>query len=680
MKKIGIYFLIVLTFLILVSCVNIKKPSNTDTSNNTGEIYILGEYDDVVLKMDLSKIVNSTSNYTTLNYTTNADTVFDTDYYLIYQNITSNEEATYILVDSTELELPLATDSIYVIALAKDNGSYIETIGFLGEPSYGLICIPTPESGRLIDLGSLVIEETEDGVVLSSSVDPSKFANALNIDNEKLETFGKLDLMFKNLINPDTNINGVLDIEEGLKWDIGIEIGVHNLGSLSTNAWIKFSLPKEYFIEKFGENYNISNTATLTSDNNEIRTEFWWIEEESDRIKWIFEALPYDLKYVSFSGRYELEVEINGETKTFIFDDLRFFDPSKVNDGFVFPRFSIKTFSDGKIKEVSWNWKIQTGEMYGDISDIALGVINGTIDVEASITEFNNALKDVDPDIVKKVAYLGKNEGLRIEFLTENGFIQGFNGDNDKHAYAPPGIERRNFYPVDRGYEYYENGNEDLSNEDKWILCEQFQGHFDTLPKSLEIMLFGFYDILPTPSNYDPNANQVSVTKDSLQGIWYNLYFFNKLFKSFEWLPYNDQACLYFYLDENNNWMFTPAYWEFTPDGTVAVSMNFYYPYFSKHESGYIGGNSNLVRPDILKGTYTILDGNKISVNLQYIRGYGFLDSLIGEPQNTFEGEFNFEMEIKVYENGTMEIISADINKDGNSDIKNAIYSLLELQ
>lgn len=84
--------------MILVSCVSIKKSSNTDTSDNTSEIYIIGEYDNVVLKMDLSKIVNSTSsytssNYTTLNYTTNTDTIFDTDYYLIYQHITSNEEA-----------------------------------------------------------------------------------------------------------------------------------------------------------------------------------------------------------------------------------------------------------------------------------------------------------------------------------------------------------------------------------------------------------------------------------------------------------------------------------------------------------------------------------------------------------------------------------------------------------
>ena len=679
MKKIGIYFLIVLTFLILVSCVNIKKPSNTDTSNNTSEIYILGEYDDVVLKIDLSKIVNSTSSYTTSNYTTETDTVFDTDYYLIYQNITSNEEATYVTVDSTELELPLATDSIYVIALAKDNGDHIETIGFLGEPSYGLICVPTPESGRLIDLGSLIIEETEEGTVLSSSVDPSKFANALDFDNEKLETFGMIDLMFKNLINPDTNRNGVLDIEEGLKWDIGIQNVVFSLGYFAINGWLKFSLSDECLIEIFGEIPDISNTATLTSDNDELAIKFLGVENYSDKVTWVFGVMPKPniLKYVSFSGRYELEVEINEDTEKFIFDDLRFFDPSNVNDGFVFPKLSVKTYSDGKIKEVDWNWKIQTGEMYPDIFEIAAGVFYDTINVEASITEFNNALKDVDPDIVKRVTYIGKHKGLEIQFLTKNGFIQGFNGDDEGYAYAP--TEWISFCPVDRGYEYYENGSEDFSNEDKWISYDLIHADFDTLPKGFESGLSGFYDILPTPSNYTPNATPLSLTKDTLQGIWYNLFFFNEFYTSFEWLPYNDQGCLYFYLDENNNWMFTPAYWEFTPDGTVAVSMNFYYPYFSRHEFGDLGGVGNSIRPDILEGTYTILDNNRISVNLQYIKGSKERNDPLFE-ENTFEGEFNFEMEVKVYENGTMEIISADINNDENPDIENAIYSLLDLQ
>jgi hypothetical protein len=97
----------------------------------------------------------------------------------------------------------------------------------------------------------LNIEETEEGVVLSSSVDPSKFANALDFSFETLQNFGIVDVVFKNLVNPDSNRKEKIDFDENLKWEIFPGYAANNNGDLYDKTWIGFKMKNRYpdFIE-----------------------------------------------------------------------------------------------------------------------------------------------------------------------------------------------------------------------------------------------------------------------------------------------------------------------------------------------------------------------------------------------------------------------------------------------
>lgn len=636
MKKMKVFLLflvIAVVFLVVTNCIPNAANADDNTDDNTPN----ESYDYVILRMDLSNIVShhrtGGRNNESSHYTSEA---LDSDYYLIYQNMTSGEDATYLHIDSLEVELPLATDSIYVVALAKDNGNYIETVGFLGEPNFGMICIPTPESGKLIDLGSLTVEETNDGMVLKSSISPEEFANFLDLSYETLQMFGTVDVTFKNMINPDSNRNRIIDSGEGLEWDICPGYAADNDGKLYGTIWLMFKMKRGYpdFIK--GEIVDAVLEVQDSSDVDILHHSLNDISEDGKIVGWFFEI---NGKEGNCDGDYVLKLYEEGrsEPHIFYFDDLRFYDSSSL----VFPQAIIRAYSDGKVERVGWKWKIKEG----------------------------NELLDASPELVKRLTYSGNNRGLTIDLLPFETFYEQFYGISEIElgAYDIEGPHNP-FTPELEGLDYTVSKTVDISNEDRWTVLDVTHLQFDPFPKGTMFGILVPYDYLSTPSNYNPEATTLSLLehKEKLMGIKYNLYYYNLVNNEYRdlWLTYFPGDYFYFEAPIVNGLIrFIPPYVEFTnteenASGTIKLSWHFAYPYFSKYpENSWFGH-----KPKIIKGYYDIIDSATLA--------------LYDEHKNHIQ-----DLNVKLYEDGTIEFKGLRIiDIDGNGliderDTLNLVYS-----
>jgi len=635
MKEIKIFLLIIVIFLIVTSCI----------SSNPGENE---SYDYVILKMDLSNVINNNSNHQAKDKNSenpyyNSNRIFDTDYYLIYQNIISGEETTYLHIDSTEVELPLTTDSVYVIALAKDNGSYIETVGFLGEPNLGLICIPTPDSTTIVDMGRLSQEISEDGLtILKPDVTTEEFANSLNFSFETLQMFGIVDVTFKNMINPDSNKNGIIDFEEGLKWDIYPGYAADNNGNLYGTTWLVFKMKNGY--PNFINGKIVDAILEISEDSNDVDILHHSsndISENGKIIGWFFEI---NGKKGNCNGNYVLKLYEEGvsEPHIFYFDDLRFYNPSDANEGFIFPQAIIKAYSDGKVEKVGWNWRIKKGD----------------------------ELLDASSELIKLLTNKnGNNRGLTIDLLPLETFYDQFYeiSEIELGAYDvkwPHNI----FIPELEGFDFTVSRIIDVSDKDYWTLLDVTHLKFDPLPIGTMFEMLAPYDYLPTPSNYTPQATILSLLdhKEKLAGIKYNLYYYNLINSEYRdlWLTYFPEDYWYFEAPIVNGLIrFIPPYVEFTnieenASGTIKLSWHYSYPYFSKYpENSWFGH-----KPAVIEGYYDIIDSTTLA--------------LYDNNKNHI-----LDLNVKLYENGNIEIENIrfiDINGDGlinEEDTLNLVYS-----
>ncbi len=442
-----------------------------------------------LLKMKLSNIINEVKvNINEYRATIN-------EYMVVYQNITTGGEIEYKYLSSEDVSLELEKGNIYVIGIAwKNPEGWIEVLGFIGNTELGITCVPIGEDATsVIDLGELFESTSGSDVVFNPEVSASEFAKMLGFTEETLRLVGRNDITFKNLLNPDINRNGIIDRDENLRWRIVSFYYFHYEGDnpIFDEFNYIFCIDQDSAVELYGEEFLTGDqgVATLTNlDNGEIIT-LKQAKKEKDieyQFWFIADGFPVD-------GNYKLEVTGKDSHKTysFYYQNLRFFNPIQEYKAFVFPRYHATIFSDGKVKEVSWEWYMYSGG-----------------GLEKPSSEITYLLSDRN------------NPGGYLYFATKEMFYEYNN--QDFILLIPNDILANNGF--------FEDNSVDVSNEDFWVqpgTFNQGDGRYRMIGE-LDVSFFFQYDYLEFPSNYD-KSKLVKVTNPaSLGGIWYNLYYYSQ--------------------------------------------------------------------------------------------------------------------------------------------------------
>lgn len=213
MKKVLIYFVVAITLLLLTACV-IKE---TDIGDTTSDGHI--PEGKVILKADISKIAGSKmdSQLTTSSNVENQIESFDSDYYVAYVNLTSDDKKIeHFEIEGTSLVLTLEKGCVYVVGIFKQTDQGIKLVGLLGDSDSDLSSLPiSVDATDVIDLGVLY---EEDGI-LNPEISFDDFVGMLGFsDEDAIRQFGDYDITLKNFLNPDIDGNGVFDDEEGISW------------------------------------------------------------------------------------------------------------------------------------------------------------------------------------------------------------------------------------------------------------------------------------------------------------------------------------------------------------------------------------------------------------------------------------------------------------------------------
>lgn len=510
MKKSFIISLIVLIFLlILTSCVsNISSNgSNVPTESKPPEGKIF-------LKADITKVLSGSSNYSysinSVNSVSNSiNSSSETDigkWHVIYENVTMGDGIRYETIDSTEVKLELEKGNIYVVGLAKKNDSgWIEMVGVLGEPYLGVTCIPVSEEAtEIIDLGSLIEDE---GILKSETVTPEEFSEMVGFSQEMLQEFGKSDVTFKNFLNPDININGVIDSYEGLSWGIttiyDFRIDKSNENPIFEVFTYLFWMDREYVLNTYKEDFavnainndilnNDKDIATLTNLDIGKSLEPHFVHLDLEVASWYFQdEFPEN-------GDYKLDAlgSDTRDTHSFYFEDLRFFNPLEDFEGLITPIFETTIYSDGKVKNLSWDWKIFSSGVLVDVSE------------------------DIVRLLSNKTGYF-----MWFYFSTKSEF---FNGETGPSVF-------KLFIPEEVVSNPYIDQTVNLESMDYWVIPNPWESVFNN---GNYLMIgdtqLGFNErcnYLEKPHDFDPNDEGTPLTLDNLDnidGTWYNLYYHNQ--------------------------------------------------------------------------------------------------------------------------------------------------------
>jgi hypothetical protein len=223
---------------------------------------------------------------------------------------------------------------------------------------------------------------------------------------------------------------------------------------------------------------------------------------------------------------------------------LRFYNLTNSNEGFIFPEINITAYSDGKVKEIEWEWKIKTGE--------------GLLDADSKLVELLT-IKD------------GNNRGLMVDLIPESNFYGQFYAlsEIEVGAYDVEG-EHNPFIPEFEGIDYTKNEYLDVYEKDYWTLGGDVTHlKFDPIPKGTMFEVLAPYNYLSMPSNFESQSEVLPLLDNeaSLVGIKYNLYYYNILYSIYreEWLYHFPEDYWYFKVPYVNGLIrFVPPYIEFT--------------------------------------------------------------------------------------------------------------------
>jgi len=486
MKKARFFLLIMVSCfsILLTSCISKISPNFNKPPEGK-----------VLLKADISQVLSNT------NFSPKIDGLKaeNTEWYVIYENVTKGDGIQYETIDSTEMELILEKSSIYVVGLAKKNDQgWIEMIGVLGDPYLGVTCIPVSDDAtEVIDLGRLIEDE---GILRSETVSPDEFSRMLGYSKDMIQEFGKSDITFKNFLNPDINRNGVIDNSENLTWWItslyDFKIDESAAEPVFESFRYVFWINRDYVLNTYGEDFavnsinseilnNDKDIATLTNlDTGEYLKPSFVHVEFDDYYQWYFDSSSPK------NGTYRLDA-MGSETRntySFYFEDLCFFDPTKDFEGLITPIYKSEVYSDGKIKNLSWDWKIHT----------------------------TTGMKDVSEDIVR---LLSNRMGyfMWFYFATKVQFFNGEVGPDTFELFIPEKV-------IDNPYE---DQTVNLESSDYWVQpspwdAMEVRGDY-LMVGNTDVAFHIRYEYLETPHDFDPGHKGDPPTSENLNGIWYNL-------------------------------------------------------------------------------------------------------------------------------------------------------------
>ncbi|NUU98039.1 hypothetical protein [Marinitoga sp. 1138] len=534
MKKLYIIFIIILLLSsLLSSCIDVRKTSQNDNTlttneeNNENDVEIAD--DEVLVKMDFSgSLINET----------NTKAIDEQNYYIIVVSVKNNNYNIYKLSEIEKADLKLKKGDIYIIGVAKKNEEgWIETIGIVGVEKLNTFPI-FDEADKIIDLGKLIFEKKK---FKSGKLNMSQFSKVLKIDDDVLESFGDFDVTLKKFMNLDINHNGILDSEEDKEYDNwefkvfysysidneniktiekGIEIifeNVKNKEFLEGNAFLSVLVNGEYLETTFqGQPFKIKDI--------QIESAYY------DNAYHVAVFIPLNNPLIDefpFNGDYQIKLKTkDGKEKIFYFNNMQFL--TFENFGIPVPSYVINAYSDGKIKNLEWDWSLLSEERLVPVKEKLVNLVM---------------------DNTKKPYF---------EYLTHKEYDEKFEEVQTNLYYH----KFSNKYYIENSQ--YLDQDIDIDNENIWVSNFSAKVLYETIGNNV-ITIYKPIKFMNIPHDYVENKGFIDFTPKAINGDWINLSYNKNEKNPFDTFFYkinididSKVAFLYFYnetsMEQNKNY------------------------------------------------------------------------------------------------------------------------------
>lgn len=313
--------------------------------------------------------------------------------YLVLYNVDNQDVETINEISDSSFSLSVKRGKSYLLLLTDSSYGYIGNI-YLANSSLDAIPINSDVGdSSTLDLGSLTFDSTRSSFV--SQVLINNIESALNIPENTLKEYGKVDQTLLKATNLDINGNGVIDYREDIRWAFSVLQYFYfnqdlefdfNSGTITTpvedfrprffsylfTTHSGFSHPpKESVTLNYPKDLILTTTkgntvSSITSNWSQPQGYYFYLRNDSPEDDNVIESpLP------PFKGDYEVFIENN----VYKIDNVDFlnFNNSLEGDGYIFPIAEV-VIEDGIYSIINWKWKVLSNNQFLEPESEVIGM------------------------------------------------------------------------------------------------------------------------------------------------------------------------------------------------------------------------------------------------------------------------------------------------------------------